>query len=200
MGLDMYLEAEIHRTDPDPRAQAVFAEIDKHYPSGVPAGDDEDGSVSLYDPRYRPEETEKDPRIASIRQTVAEQFPVADSDNHWIGASFAQNRVVLPLMYWRKANAIHGWFVAKVQDGIDECQRAEVTREKLFELRKTIKCVEEHKDEAALKLPPVEGFFFGSYDIDDYYWSDIARTREMLDRIAEKGLTEQATIYYQSSW
>src|ERR1017187_4553583 len=36
--------------------------------------------------------------------------------------------------YWRKANAIHGWFVNNVQNGIDQCQESVVTREQLNEL------------------------------------------------------------------
>jgi hypothetical protein len=36
--------------------------------------------------------------------------------------------------YWRKANAIHRWFVEKVQDGKDECQESCVTRTQLQEL------------------------------------------------------------------
>lgn len=37
--------------------------------------------------------------------------------------------------YWRKANAIHQWFVENVQGGRDECQPAYVSREVLVELR-----------------------------------------------------------------
>src|SRR4051794_5152402 len=37
--------------------------------------------------------------------------------------------------YWRKANQIHQWFVANVQDGTDDCGRYYVTREQLAELR-----------------------------------------------------------------
>ncbi len=33
--------------------------------------------------------------------------------------------------YWRKANAIHNWFVQHVQDGKDECQLAYVSIEDL---------------------------------------------------------------------
>lgn len=43
--------------------------------------------------------------------------------------------------YWRKANAIHGWFVKYVQDGVDECQESYVTREQLAELRVACKQV-----------------------------------------------------------
>lgn len=44
--------------------------------------------------------------------------------------------------YWRKANAIHKWFVDNVQDGVDNCEYYEVTKEQLEELLdicKTIK-------------------------------------------------------------
>ena len=36
--------------------------------------------------------------------------------------------------YWRKANAVHSWFVENCQDGIDECQLSEVSREDLEDL------------------------------------------------------------------
>lgn len=36
--------------------------------------------------------------------------------------------------YWRKANHIHNWFVENVQDGIDECDTYEVTKEQLEDL------------------------------------------------------------------
>lgn len=44
--------------------------------------------------------------------------------------------------YWRKANAIHKWFVDNVQDGEDDCDCYEVSRDQLEELLdicKTIK-------------------------------------------------------------
>lgn len=36
--------------------------------------------------------------------------------------------------YWRKANAIHGWFVNECADGVDECQEIPVSREQLERL------------------------------------------------------------------
>ena len=36
--------------------------------------------------------------------------------------------------YWRKANAIHRWFVENVQDGKDDCDYYEVSKEQLEEL------------------------------------------------------------------
>lgn len=36
--------------------------------------------------------------------------------------------------YWRKANAIHKWFVENVQNDVDNCEYYEVSKEKLEEL------------------------------------------------------------------
>lgn len=36
--------------------------------------------------------------------------------------------------YWRKANAIHNWFVENVQDGKDECQESYVSKEDMQKL------------------------------------------------------------------
>lgn len=45
------------------------------------------------------------------------------------------------IAYWRKANAIHQWFVDHVQDGEDDCDyHNEVTKEDLEKLRNT--CIE----------------------------------------------------------
>lgn len=43
--------------------------------------------------------------------------------------------------YWRKANAIHGWIVRNLADGVDECQRINMSREDLVSLRDS--CVKE---------------------------------------------------------
>ena len=44
------------------------------------------------------------------------------------------SEVTEEVMYWRKANAIHKWFVDNVQGGIDKCQETNVSREQLAEL------------------------------------------------------------------
>ncbi len=41
----------------------------------------------------------------------------------------------LSVGYWRKANAIHKWFVDNVQDGKDECQTTYVSKENLEKLK-----------------------------------------------------------------
>lgn len=51
---------------------------------------------------------------------------------------FPEERIYEQVAYWRKANAIHKWFVDKVQDGEDDCKyHHEVTRDILVELLET---------------------------------------------------------------
>jgi hypothetical protein len=45
--------------------------------------------------------------------------------------------------YWRKANAIHRWFVENVQDCVDDCGRYEVSKEQLEDLLSVCKLVKE---------------------------------------------------------
>ena len=116
------------------------------------------------------------------------------------------------LMYWRKANQIHNWFVNNVQDGKDDCGSYYVSFEQIKELYYLVQRVRESQDPALAKklLPPVGGFFFGSVEIDDWYWEDLKRTEEGLLEIIELGNLDpvQNSDYpytmqnfgYQSSW
>jgi len=100
--------------------------------------------------------------------------------------------------YWRKANAIHGWFVKNVQDNRDDCRSYYVDSSQL----KSLKSVCENS--LLLKNPhllmPVEGFFFGHNDIDGYYWAIIKNTIEQLDRVFALPEVDDLSFYYQSSW
>lgn len=107
--------------------------------------------------------------------------------------------VTAELMYWRKSNAIHKWFVDNVQDGVDECQESWLSIGKLEELLEVIKEVQAHKSKAGELLPPQQGFFFGSKDVDQWYWEDLARTRLALEKILAMDL-KGWDIYYRASW
>ena len=54
-----------------------------------------------------------------------------------IGNDFSYQTILDEVAYWRKANAIHGWFVDHVQNGVDDCGDYEVTKEQLEELLET---------------------------------------------------------------
>ena len=44
---------------------------------------------------------------------------------------FTNAQISFGVGYWRKANAIHGWFVRELAGGVDECQVIRVKREQL---------------------------------------------------------------------
>jgi hypothetical protein len=107
--------------------------------------------------------------------------------------------VVVNGIYWRKANAIHKWFVDNVQEGIDNCEMFSVGREDLIKLRDLCKKVMENKDKAKDLLPAHEGFFFGTYEYDQWYFDSVAQTVHEINLLLET-FNEDWDFYYQSSW
>jgi len=101
--------------------------------------------------------------------------------------------IVEEVGYWRKANMIHKWFVDQVQDGNDDCKEYYVPYSKLLELQSLCKKVLKTKD--ASLLPPTEGFFFGSTDVDEYYFEDLRKTIEIIS-----SLDKRMDYYYRASW
>lgn len=97
--------------------------------------------------------------------------------------------------YWRKANAIHAWFVREVQHGNDECKRSYVSREQLTKLRDLCSVVIATKDPTP--LPPQKGFFFGSTEIDDWYWADLRHTIATINRVLK--LPDSLEFHYRAS-
>jgi hypothetical protein len=100
--------------------------------------------------------------------------------------------------YWRKVNAIHNWFVKNTQDGVDECQTTELNPEQLTALLETCKRANAAQD--AKELPPTSGFFFGSTEVDEYYWENIRQTIEILQRVFRETNWEKDRVFYRSSW
>ena len=108
--------------------------------------------------------------------------------------------------YWRKANAIHKWFVDTVQDGEDDCREYYVPQSKIEELLELCKKVKENPNLASELLPTTQGFFFGSQEYDEYYFMDIDYTIEILESALEdfkntdKRFDYDYAYYYNSSW
>jgi hypothetical protein len=105
--------------------------------------------------------------------------------------------VTVEAIYWRKANAIHKWFVDNVQGGQDDCGNYDVGRDQLEELRQLILQALDEKD--ATLLPPTQGFFFGSDKVDEYYWQDLRDTETQLSKILEE-FPSGWDFEYHSSW
>lgn len=97
--------------------------------------------------------------------------------------------IIEEVLYWRKANHIHKWFVDNVQKGVDDCGTYYVEMEKLKQLRDLCKDVIERKGDstnAPRVLPTQSGFFFGGTEYDKYYYDDTQRTLETLDELIKE--------------
>lgn len=108
--------------------------------------------------------------------------------------------IEIPVMYWRKANMIHGWFVDHVQDGNDDCGNYVVSIETLKELLNVCSMVYADNSLAEDLLPINEGFFFGIREYNEWYFEHIQDTIKMLSGIITDPRFEGYYFYYSSSW
>lgn len=100
--------------------------------------------------------------------------------------------------YWRKANAIHQWFVDNVQNGVDECQESYVPASKLQELLDICLYIKKDNKLADELLPTQGGFFFGPTGYDMWYMQTIDTTIKILEKLDLENTTDD--FYYQASW
>lgn len=137
-----------------------------------------------------------------LSQYDAETKEIADKVTEADGIpsdKFHAKRIQYEAMYWRKANAIHGWFVRNVQNDEDDCREYDVSRDDLVMLIGVCNHVIQNHDLAEELLPVTEGFFFGSYEYDDWYYDDIAKTIEGINEVL-KTFDNSYRFTYQSSW
>lgn len=106
--------------------------------------------------------------------------------------------VIKELAYWRKANAIHKWFVDNCGDGYDDCQEMYVSEDKLIVLRDLCERVMANKNLASELLPTTSGCFFGSLEYDEYYFKYIEYTIKAINDIINN--PNVSHVYYQASW
>jgi hypothetical protein len=115
-----------------------------------------------------------------------------------MGLDERMSYLVQVIGYWRKANAIHRWFVEQVQGGTDDCRAYQVTREQLHELLDRVEQVLVRPELAPTLLPTEEGFFFGTTRYDESYWADMEETQ----RIVREALSDErvSSFEYCASW
>jgi hypothetical protein len=113
---------------------------------------------------------------------------------------YLYEKQVHEIAYWRKANAIHNWIINN-SGAVDDCTPISLTKQDLYVLRETcIKVLDEGTQETALELlPPTSGFFFGSTEIDDWYWDDIKNTIGKLNTALDESV-DDAMFEYRASW
>lgn len=116
--------------------------------------------------------------------------------------------LTMNVAYWRKANAIHCWFVQTFQGGDDDCGKYPVTREGLERLKWCCEQVLADPEKATILLPAQSGFFFGGTDYDESYFQDLRNTISQIDAILTNAALNEPDrpglgdwqLAYQSSW
>lgn len=106
--------------------------------------------------------------------------------------------------YWRKANAIHNWFVKNVQSGNDDCASYFVSRENLINLKNdcetALKILDSgDKNGASKVITPTSGFFFGSTEVDSWYRRDLENTIAIVNKCFSTKF-DSFDFNYRSSW
>jgi hypothetical protein len=101
--------------------------------------------------------------------------------------------------YWRKANQIHNWFANNV-GAVENCEEYEVSKENLLLLLNMCKIVLNNNKLAEEYLPTTSGFFFGDTEYNQYYFNDIEKTIEILNKILEETDFDKQKIFYYASW
>ncbi len=136
--------------------------------------------------------------------------------------------VIETAMYWRKVNQIHGWFVNNTQS-IEDDVKYYVTLSDLVKLRdvcakvldilnsspkKTVQLqngwvdgkenfedgvIYDCGDQIKELLPPTQGFFFGHYDLDEWYYKGVEDTLIFLNNEITNSSEDDEFEYY-ASW
>ncbi len=84
------------------------------------------------------------------------------------------------IAYWRKANQIFGYLEKKVALGnnLENCKTYEVTPSMFLEFYDDLVQARLSRDTSL--FPTTEGFFFGSTEVDKYYWDTLLDSIDML--------------------
>ncbi len=137
----------------------------------------------------------------SITQEFQDALPMDAPDITTYGG-FAGMTISYPVGYWRKANAIHNFFVSVIGEGVDECQEMWIDRDILVDLRERCSWVLRADDMETMakemKLETVSGFFFGDTSYGEWYKEDLKLTIDICDHVLK--LPEEYSIFYQASW
>lgn len=139
------------------------------------------------------EEPTPNPLFETVRQA-------SGFGNHKSSEDFATIVVEYPVAYWRKANAIHKWFMALDEYNDDNIGDVYVTRENLKELKRLCMQVLFTPSKADELLPTEAGFFFGSTEYDEWYLEKLKDTIEQINGILDANDDDGIHYIYSSSW
>jgi len=111
------------------------------------------------------------------------------------------------IAYWRKANAIHRFFVDNVQKGDDSGGNYFVSIEDIKELKNRCDTILEvaytgdyWTTVAKDMLPTQSGFFFGDTEYDEFYMDGIEYTSDIVDSIIDNPEEYKNVRFVYNAW
>lgn len=96
----------------------------------------------------------------------------------------------LRLGYWRKHPNLHGYIVQAFTDGVDNCQRIELSIDDLNQILNAVK---------NQNLPETTGFFFGQSDSADEQ-DTLLQLEKAIEWAKAKEPNVSRSVVYQASW
>ena len=148
----------------------------------------------------------------SIKGKSKQIFDELDSSVKVRGNYMSWYSIFEDIGYWRKANAIHNFFVQECQNGVDECQLSIVKKTHLKDLLKRCKRAMSLKDiylnDGIIKdgegietfLPTQGGFFFGGTEFNEWYFNDVEETIDLITKVLKETDFDKQVIFYRASW
>ena len=99
--------------------------------------------------------------------------------------------------YYRKFNALQGYFEKNF--ALENCGRVQITKEIREDLLNIINEILEDQNKAEELLPVQQGFFYGTYEYDDFYFQDLYSLER--DLIHMKFINyDEYNLYFTSNW
>lgn len=211
MGLDMYLNAE-RRFDPVSfEAQAVLQTVGltlRELEALAQLDPMQDYTYVYLDHWNYQKDTEEYKRAEAVLE-AAGLLPFTADTSGGGSVSYKDGQVCVSITcaYWRKANAIHSWFVENIQDGVDDCQTSDDINYELLALlashcRTALDAyAADDFDKAQEILTPKAGFFFGPAEVNEWWAQNATYTAERVELLVNLAIqTGGVSFNYESSW
>jgi len=137
-----------------------------------------------------------DTKIAdAVTAIFSDEIPEGSTDNF---GKAPVSYITTNVGYWRKANAIHAWFISQCADGVDNCEPVYISRDDLKTLDSICRQVLKDHSAAETLLPTSSGFFFGSTEYDEWYFKSLSGTVHAIATALK--YPDTWDLYYKASW
>lgn len=112
--------------------------------------------------------------------------------------------VRVQIAQFRKFNALHGYIKKRVGE-IENLQEVPINDliDEMYEDCKLILATKDSKDgnaDAIQRMPPTEGFFFGSTEVDRWYYNDMKELHDLLSDLIKISEMNDSTAFSYRAW